>query len=230
MDYFPINLNIRGRSCIVVGGGRVAERKVYGLLEYGGKITVISPELTPKLQELMTDERIGWIDRPYQTGDLVQAFLVIAATDDPLVQEEIHAEAEENNLLLNVADVPKWCNFILPATVRRGALTVSISTSGKSPALARKLRKKMDKEFGAEYETLLAFLGDLRPVVLALAKPHSENKVLFERLLHRDLSDWLQDGNWRRIREHLRLVVGENVDLSCLVEMENKAKLSGSPV
>ena len=107
MDYFPISLDIRGRHCLVIGGGRVAERKVFGLLEYGAKVTVISPELTDSLDELRKKKEISWIDRLYQNGDLAAAFLVIAATDDEEAQEEIHTEAARHNILLNVADVPK---------------------------------------------------------------------------------------------------------------------------
>ena len=225
MDYFPINLDIRGRSCIVIGGGRVAERKVLGLLECGASVKVISPDLTSPLRELSDKGGIDWTPRLYSDGDLAGAFLVIAATDDSRTQEEIHAEADRNNTLLNVADVPKWCNFILPASVRRGPLTVSISTSGKSPALARRLRKDLEKQFGPEYEILIDLLGSLRPLVLALDRPHSENKLIFEKLLHRDLLVWMQAGRWDRIKAHIRLILGDDVNLA---EMEKNSRFSGS--
>ncbi len=220
MDYFPINLDINGRRCLVIGGGRVAERKAQGLLEYGAQVTVISPELTECLDDLRRHERISWIARPYEKGDLAGAFLVIAATDDEKAQEKIHAEATEHNILLNVADVPKWCNFILPAMMRRGELTISISTSGNSPALARQLRQSMETQFGPEYEPLLELLGSLRPVVLGQGRPHRENKIIFEKLLHPDLLTWLHDSSWDRIKEHIHTVLGPGVNLDCLAAVE----------
>lgn len=226
MEYFPINLDIRGRNCIIIGGGRVAERKVCGLLECGAHVKVISPELTPGLQELSDNGGIDWVPRLYSGGDLAGAFLVIAATNDSRAQEEIHAEADKHNTLLNVADVPKWCNFILPASVRRGALTVSISTAGKSPALARRLRQDLEKQFGPEYEILLDLLGCLRPLVLDFGKPHSENKIIFEKLLHKDLLVWMQAGRWDRIKEHIRLILGDDVNLAVLAEMEQESMFS----
>ena len=129
------------------------------------------------------DQEIILHERGYQAGDLGGSFLVISATDNETVQEAVHAEAEEHNILLNVADVPKWCNFILPATVRQGALSISISTAGQSPALAKQLRQRLEKEYGPEYKTLLQLMGALRPIILELKRPHQENKVLFEENL-----------------------------------------------
>jgi len=208
MDYFPVCLDIRGRFCVVIGGGRVAERKVGGLLACGAKVTVVSPELTAGLQVLVSDGQLIWVDRAYREGDLASAFLVIAATDDTLVQAKVHAEAEKHNLLLNVADVPKWCNFILPATVRQGDLTVSVSTGGKSPALARQLREELEKHFGPEYGVLLKILGELRPDVLALGRPHAENKALFARLLHPEMLAWIRNRNWDALEGHVRATLG----------------------
>ncbi len=220
MDYFPVNLDITSRHCVVIGGGQVAARKVLGLLEYGADVTVISPELTEPLDKLRQQERVVWIARNYETGDLADAFLVIAATDDEKAQEQIHAEAAEHNILLNVADVPKWCNFILPATVRRGELTISISTSGNSPALARRLRQNMEIQFGPEYESLLKLLGCLRPLVLGMGRPHSENKIIFEKILHPDLLAWLNEADWDRVKDHIHAVLGDEVSLSCMADFE----------
>jgi len=183
MHYFPINLDINDRLCIVIGGGRVAERKVKGLLECGGIVKVISLELTPELSKLADQQKITVIRKEYEPGDLGSAFLVIAATDDPEAQSLIYHEAEERQLLVNVADVPKRCNFILPATVRRGDLTVSVSTSGSSPAFAKQLRKKLENWLQSEYGALLEILRHLRPQVLNLNLPHSENKLVFEKLV-----------------------------------------------
>ena len=206
--YFPICLDIKGRCCLVVGGGRVAARKVASLLEHGGRVRVISPELTPELARLHTAGKLEWRAASYQDGDLADAFLVIAATDDAEVQARVHAEAEARHILLNVADVPKWCNFILPATVRRGDLSIAVSTGGKSPAMAKRLRRELEAGLGPEYGLLTELLGRLRPLVLAMGRPHLENQELFSRMLHDDFPTWVRERNWPRITAHLRAVLG----------------------
>jgi precorrin-2 dehydrogenase/sirohydrochlorin ferrochelatase len=208
MMYFPICLDIQGRCCIVVGGGLVAARKVASLLEHGGLVRVISPELTPELRQRHVAGDLEWRATSYQEGDLDDAFLVIAATDDEEVQARVHAEATARRILLNVADVPKWCNFILPATLRRGDLNIAVSTSGKSPALAKRLRRELEARFGPEYGELTEILGSLRPLVLAMGRPHSENQELFSRLLHDDFPAWVRERNWPRMAAHLRAVLG----------------------
>ncbi len=209
MTYFPINVDINNRHCTVIGGGQVAERKVKGLLACHGRVMVISPEVTTELADLASRSVIKWQARGYEKGDLAESFMVIAATDDEEVQEKVHEEALEANILLNVADVPKWCNFILPATIRRGDLTISISTSGKSPALARRTRQRLEEEFGPEYDLALQLMGALRPIVLDLGKPHKENKIIFEKILHPDLLDWLQDGSWQLVEDHIVEILGD---------------------
>lgn len=217
MNYFPISLNIRSRNCIVIGGGKVAARKAKSLLASHGHVTVISPELDDELLPLVQDGSITWLKRGYRQGDLAGAFLVIAATDDVSVQQEVYQEAEAHNLLVNVADVPKWCNFILPATVRRGDLTISVSTAGKSPALAKQLRKNLEKQYTDDYDLLLQVLGRLRPIVLDLGLPHEKNKIIFENLLHRDMIDWLRMQDWQALTDHIRSILGKDIAMEDLV-------------
>ncbi len=217
MNYFPINLNISRRHCIIIGGGRVAARKVKSLLENQGKVTVISPELNDELVRLAEKNEIQWLNRGYRKGDLARAFLVIAATDDVQIQEAVYQEAEEQNLLVNVADVPKWCNFILPATVRRGDLTVSVSTAGKSPALAKQLRKSLEKTFTDDYELLLRILGNLRPIVMDMGHAHEKNKIIFENLLHKDMITWLRRGDMPAIQAHIKSVLGRDIDINDII-------------
>lgn len=201
---------------MVIGGGRVGERKVQGLLTHGAMVRVISPELSDVLAGLQRNGTIDWLPRLYQEGDLVGAFLVIAATDDPAVQERVHAEAEERNILLNVADVPKWCNFILPATVRRGDLAISVSTAGKSPALASTLRQELEIQFGPEYGILVNILGSLRDTVLAGGRSHSENKAIFSRLANLEMAAWIKQGQWQKLAHHIQEILGPDVPLGCL--------------
>lgn len=145
-SYYPVFLRLEGRRCVVVGGGVVAQGKVAGLLECGASVAVVSPDLTPALAQLAREGRIAWEARPYRRGDLAGAFLAIAATDEPGVNQEVAREAEERGVLLNVVDVPSLCTFIAPAVVRRGPVTVAISTGGLSPALARRLRRAMEDD------------------------------------------------------------------------------------
>ncbi len=151
------------RRTVVVGGGSIATRKVTGLLEAGARVTVISPTLTSELKTLAEAGRITVIERPYRQGDLADAFLVIAATDDLAVNEAVWQEAEQRGCLVNVVDDPPHCNFILPAIVRRGEVTIAISTGGASPALARRLREWLEMLIGPEYGDLATLLAELRP-------------------------------------------------------------------
>ena len=209
MSFYPICLDLEARACVVVGGGRVAERKVLGLLSCQAQVSVISPELTEELQLQHASGNIEWIDREYRQGDLAQAFLVIAATDDEETQKQVYVEADTNNLLLNVADVPKRCNFILPASAKQGDLTISVSTAGKSPALARKIRMELEERYGPEYRVLVDILGAIRPQVLASGLPQIENEQLFKQLLHDDMEEWIKNKNWDSIENHLRAVLGD---------------------
>lgn len=227
--YFPVCLKITGRLCLVIGGGRVAERKTRALLEHGALVGVISPELNKGLASLAGEGTVAWLARPYQKGDLAGAFLVIAATDDPAAQEQIHAEAEAGNILLNVADLPEWGNFILPATARRGDLAISVSTSGKSPALASVLRQGLEKSFGPEYGVLLNILGALREVVLAAGRPSSENRQIFARLANPEMAVWIKEGDWPGLAAHIRAILGPDASLACLeAAREEVRSLSGA--
>ena len=212
MSFYPICLDLEGKACVVVGGGRVAERKVVGLISCSAKVSVISPELTEELVSLHNADIIKWINREYRPGDLEKAFLVIAATDDVGTQKQVFEEAAALDLLLNVADVPQRCNFILPATVRQGDLMISISTAGKSPALARKLRMELEKRFGVEYRVLVNILGAIRSEILALGLPQSDNEQLFTQLLHDDVVHWIRTGDWPRLEYHFGKVLGKRVE------------------
>ncbi len=220
MPYYPVCLDLRDRACLVIGGGRVAERKVRGLCDCQARVTVLSPDLTPGLRQLADSGTITVIDRPYRPGDLNGFFLVIAATDDPAAQEEIHGEATEKNILLNVADVPDRCNFILPATVRRDEFCIAVSTGGSSPALARRIRQELEGRYGPEYGIYTAMLGILRKVILAAGHDHQENRRQFQALLHDRMTDWIRDRQWDTIKNHLCTSCRIPIPDSCLEQIE----------
>jgi precorrin-2 dehydrogenase/sirohydrochlorin ferrochelatase len=221
MSFYPICLDLKAKPCVVVGGGRVAERKALGLLSCSAQVSVISPVLTEELQRQHADGNLQWIEREYRQGDLAQAFLVIAATDDEETQKRVYEEAVSNNLLLNVADVPQRCNFILPASVRRGDLTISVSTAGKSPTLARKLRVELEKRFGPEYGMLVDILGAIRPEILASGLPQPENERLFKQLLHDDMEKWIKDKDRDSIEKHFRTVLEGRIGDEWLPEVRS---------
>ena len=144
-DYYPAFLNLRGRRCVVIGGGEVAARKGRQLLGCGAAVTFVSPDASEEVRELAAADTVQWVARSYQPGDLAGAFLAIAATNDARVNREVSREATEGHVLLNVADVPALCDFIAPSVAERGPVTVAFSTGGSTPALARKLRESLER-------------------------------------------------------------------------------------
>jgi siroheme synthase-like protein len=160
--YYPISLNIQGRKCLVVGGGQVALRKVKTLLEHNANVEVVSPILCSELNQLATDGAIRTIQRGYKPEDLQHAFISIAATDNVKTNERVASEARRRGILVNVVDDPKNSDFIVPSCLKRGNVIVAVSTSGRSPALARKIRSELEKNFKAEYEHLALIADEVR--------------------------------------------------------------------
>jgi precorrin-2 dehydrogenase/sirohydrochlorin ferrochelatase len=190
MKLYPINLiNLERRQTVVVGGGSVATRKVSGLLAAGARVTVISPELSPELTNLVEQGQIAFVERAYREGDLAGAWLVIAATGEPQVNQQVWQEAERRGCLVNVVDDPAHCNFIVPAVLRRGEMMITISTGGASPALARRLRERLESVIGPEYGDLAALLAELRPHLQArFPDPGVRSQVAY-RLVDSDLAE-----------------------------------------
>lgn len=159
---YPVTLDLQGRPCLVVGGGVIAERKAAGLLDTGARVTVVSPTLSPGLMALATDGRFAWRPREYAEGDTAGFFLVMVATDDDAVNAAVAAEARASGVLVNCADDAERCDFILPAVLRRGAVTVAVSTGGASPIMARLVREEIDAALPAEYGALTDLVADVR--------------------------------------------------------------------
>jgi siroheme synthase-like protein len=160
--YYPVFLELSGRKCLVVGGGRVAEGKVTGLLDAGAAVSVVAPRLTPRLQALLGDGRIEYLRRAYEAGDVAGFGLCFVATDDGALNATVAREARAAGVWVNAADDPANCDFILPAVVRRGEVVVAASTGGASPALARRLREDLTAFLGEDYEPLARLLADVR--------------------------------------------------------------------
>jgi precorrin-2 dehydrogenase/sirohydrochlorin ferrochelatase len=209
MKYYPVHLDINNRKVLVVGGGSVGTRKVKTLLDCGARVTVVSPEVSRQLRELAASGDIKLAERSYQSEDLNGVFVVIGATDDERLNQQISSDADRLNTLCNIADRPEVCNFILPSIVQRDDLVITISTSGQSPALAKKLRKALENQFGEEYGTLLQLMGAIRKKLLQQAHKPEAHKPLFEQLINSDLIVMIQAGKTEEIDMLLFDILGK---------------------
>lgn len=206
--YYPVYIQLHDQPCVVIGGGKIAEGKVEGLLAAEAKVTVISPELTPQLQALSAQNRIAYISRVFQAGDLTGAFLVICATDQQEINHQVWQEATANHQLVNVVDDTPRCNFIAPSILRKGDLTIAISTSGKAPALAVRLKERLQQEIGPEYERFLELAGELREPLARHIPDFESRKALWYELVDSEILDVLAKGDETTAREIISRVVG----------------------
>lgn len=180
-------VDLVGKRCLVVGGGVVAERKVALLLESGAAVEVVSPSATPRLTAQALSGRIRLRRRSMRLSDLSGAFLVVAATDDPQVNRQVAERVRSAGGLVNVTDDPGACSFLVPSVLRRGDLTIAISTGGGSPALAKKLRERLEQTIGPEYEAFVAALRLLRErAQLAIADPKTR-QAIYRQAVESDL-------------------------------------------
>jgi siroheme synthase-like protein len=182
--YYLACLDLQGRDCLVVGGGRVALEKTRGLLECDADVTVVAPEIEPDLRDL----RVTVHKRPFTGSDVVGRFLVIAATNDRRVNSAVSSAAERRHALCNVADDPELCNFILPAVVRRGPIAVGVSTGGASPALAQRIRDDVDGLLGPEHAELAERLAALRPWAREALPTYAARRDYFRNLVEEALA------------------------------------------
>lgn len=199
MRHYPVMLDVTGRRAVVVGGGRVGERKVDGLLEAGAEVLVVSPEVTPALAARAEAGAIAWRRRPYLREDLDGACLVFAATDRREVNAAVLADARAAGIPCNVVDDPEGCDFIVPAVVRRGDLVLAVSTGGASPAVARKVREALEAHFGPEWAPYLDLLARVREALQALGDPADRNRDLFLDLADLDLLPLVAAGAWGEV-------------------------------
>jgi siroheme synthase-like protein len=207
--YYPVFLDLRARPCVVIGGGAVAVDKVRGLLDAGARVTVIAPAVVDLLEALAGERRIVLHRRPYRPGDLKGVFLAIAANGDRDTRAAIWREAEAERVVLNSVDDAAHCHFIAPAVHRRGDLVVAVSTAGKSPALAVRLRDRIAAEIGPEYGTLLELLGELRPEIARREPDSGRRTALWYRLVDLDLAADLRRAGVEAARRRARALLDE---------------------
>ncbi len=194
MKYYPVCLDLRDRTCLIVGGGEVAERKALSLLEAEAGVTIVSPSLTAKLQELSLSGKITHLPKTFEEDDLANAFLVIAATDSPDVNAGIGRLCREKRMLVNVAAPPEESTFIVPSVVVRGKLQIAVSTSGVSPALSRRIRQELEKQYGPEYEAFLEEMSILRTRLRDGVKNEAARREILQVLAESDVISLLKEG------------------------------------
>jgi precorrin-2 dehydrogenase len=208
MRYYPVFLDLHGKPVVVIGGGKVAERKALTLLTCGARITVVSPALTKRLSCLAQAGAIHHRNRRWRPSDLQEAFLVIATTNDRKDNAEIAGRVDTRSRLVNIADDPARCNVIAPSVIARGDLIIAVSTSGRSPALARRIRRELERSFGAEYARFLRLLGEVREQVQSRVPSMGRRRRILQRLAASDLLRLLRQGETGRAKRRVRQIVG----------------------
>jgi precorrin-2 dehydrogenase len=196
-------LRLKGRRCVVVGGGEIGLEKVEGLLACDAEVTLVAPEAVPALEELAAEGSITWHRRQYEPGDLEGCLIAIAATDDTDINIRVFDDAEQRAMLVNVVDVPPLCNFILPAIVRTGPLAVAISTAGASPALAKRMKREISELFGEAYAELAVLLNEVRGWAKGTLPTYGDRKEFFESIVNGepDPIELLRAGDERAVRD-----------------------------
>ncbi len=229
MPFYPVMLDVSQKPCLVVGGGQVARRKVKTLVSCGARVTVVSPNPCAEILELRKNNIIRLHLREYSESDMCGNFLVIGATDNQEINQKVASDARKHGVLCNIADVPRLCDFILPSIIRRGDLVIAVSTSGKSPAFAKRMRKDLEKEFGWEYGVFLWLMGEIRKRLLSKAHAPEAHKEIFEKLIQADLLGMVCEKRLGDIQILLDDICGQVYDWRPVVaDLETRMKEAAS--
>lgn len=199
--YYPLFADVHGRRCVVIGGGKVAQRKVTALLQYGAAITLISPTLTKPLKHYAQRKLICHVSRRFRPSDLRGAWLVYAATDDETINRSVYRASQRRRIFTNVVDQTPLCSFIAPAIFRRGPLTIAVSTGGASPSLAKKLRSELGTLIGKEYVPMVKLLTNLRGAAKRKLPQYGDRRIFFDRLVHGRVFTLVRQGHYQRARD-----------------------------
>jgi precorrin-2 dehydrogenase / sirohydrochlorin ferrochelatase len=208
MKYYPVYLELRDRPCLVIGGGTVAERKTLALLEAGATVTIISPALTSKLHEFSDSGKITYVQKQYEESDVSGQFLVIAATPSVEVNTLVAQACRKRHVLVNVAVPPEESSFIVPSVVERGDLVIAISTSGASPALAKKIRQDIEQRYGREYGLFLEKMAAIRNRVREEVPDSHKRNAVFQAIVNSDVIDLIRLGKTHEAELRMAEIAG----------------------
>lgn len=217
MSLYPVNLDIRDLLCVIIGGGTVASRKIESLLPCGAQIRVVSPMVIEQIAERAQAGLLDWQQKEYEQDDLSGAKLVFAATDNPIIQKQIVADADAAGILVNVIDMPESCSFQVPASFRRGGLLLTVATGGGSPALAARIRKELETSYGPEYGVLVALMAAVREEIVASSDDPVEHKQMFDKLLDSDILNCIQQERWGKLGTLMQNILPARIDALSLV-------------
>lgn len=215
MKPYPLMMNLEGKLVVVIGGGRVANRKVLSLLESGARVKVISPELTSELSILAREKKIDWtadIFRESMLNEGDEITLIFGTTDNREVNRTIYDAAIKRKIPCNIADMPDMCTFIVPAVITQGDLMIAVSTGGSSPALARRIREDLATRFGPEYAQMTRIMAELRKLILQTGSSSDENKKLFLDIVDSEILAALKANDTERALEILRAILPREID------------------
>lgn len=208
MRYYPIFLDLKNKKSVVIGGGSVAERKAVTLLSCKADVSVISPDITPRLRELAKKKKLTYIKKRYEDKDIKDAFLVVAATNNREANNAVFAAAKKYKCLLNIVDKPDESNFIVPSLISRGDLTIAVSTGGKSPAFAKQIRKELQNRYGKEYKVFLKTMGMVRERLLKNVSSEKARRQIFNKLAHSNIIGLLKKGDTKKFYREVERISG----------------------
>jgi len=200
---YPINLRLEGRKCLMIGGGAVAERKAATLMEYEADIHIISPMVTDQIRAWAAERKVLWQPEVFQSHHLQGAYLVFIATDDQVQNKTIAALCRQEGILVNAVDDPPNCDFFVPSILRRGSLSVAVSTEGQSPLLAAKLRRELEKTIDLEYEEWVEILGVVRERLKQVEPDIEVRKKILAAIVYSDLLDLLIQEGREKVEERI---------------------------
>ncbi len=209
---YPINLDIENKKVSIIGGGEVALRKVKTLLSFKAKVYVVSPKVIPAFEDLAGKGEVILHREKYNKGFLRESFLVIGATDDPQVNRIVARDAEEENIPVNIVDDLELCTFLVPAVVKRGPLTISISTGGESPGMSAKIRRDLEKIYGKKYGLFLEYLGKVRKILIKEIPDPEKRRELIIKLSDPSLVSLIEGEDLSRLEDKCREIIKDYLE------------------
>lgn len=210
--YYPIMLDIKNRKCGVIGGGKVAYRKIISLLECGAKVVVISKEIISDVKTLIDEKKVEYLNENYNPKYIADLYIVYAATNEITVNKEIYKHCIEKNILVNVVDEPDICNFIVPSKIQKGDLTISVSTNGKSPMLARKIREDLEEIYDDRYEVFLDIMGQVREKAFVILRDNKKRSEFYKTIVFSNFINRLSRENKELIEREIMEILKEYKD------------------